>query len=346
MSKTEVDVPLLEAAWSLELADCVAAAAWSPDGARLAVGGADGTLQILDAAGKAVATASHPGGVLSAAWSRTGAHLATGGQDGAVRLWDPATGAARRVIDLKQGWVEHLAWSPRTDVLAASAGKLVWRLDAEGTTLDTHGPHASTVAGLAWMPSTLLGGSDVLATCCYGGAWLWYPEKGKKPREYPWKGSMVALAVSPDRKHIACGCQDQSVHVWIAKDGEDMQMSGYAAKVKELSWDKAGKLLATGGGADVTVWDFGGKGPQGSTPRVCSAHEARITALAFRPTGTTLASAAQDGGVLLWDVKRPKAPRAGWRSGAAVTTLAWRPQGDLLACADERGGLAVLRPDA
>lgn len=133
---------------------------------------------------------------------------------------------------------------------------------------------------------------------------------------------MVSLVVSPDRKHLACGCQDRSVHVWIAKSGEDMQMNGYGAKPRELAWDSRSRFLATGGGPDVTVWDFSGKGPQGSRPKVCPGLEGRVTDLAFRPASTVLAGGAQDGEVLLWDLTKPRKPLGGGTLGEEVSRLA------------------------
>lgn len=59
-------------------------------------------------------------------------------------------------------------------------------------------------------------------------------------------------------------------------------MSGYPGKVSRLAFDDSGRWLAADGAPDVTIWDFAGKGPHGSSPRMLRAHDT-VTALTWRP---------------------------------------------------------------
>ncbi|MEY9895574.1 WD40 repeat protein [Catenulispora sp. MAP5-51] len=58
-------------------------------------------------------------------------------------------------------------------------------------------------------------------------------------------------------------------------------MAGYPDKVTRLGFDPADWYLANNGAADVTVWDFSGKGPGGTSPRQLRGHDS-VTDLAWQ----------------------------------------------------------------
>lgn len=325
----------LTPSWRAEAGDYVTALGFSADGSRCAVGAASGQVLLLDArTGAELARIdAHPGGVLALAWSPKDALLATAGQDGAARLHrgeDGATVAAFRSDGA--AWVEQLAWAPDGARLAASAGRAVRLFRRGGEAIDALGPHASTVTGLGW-------GRDGrwLAVSCYGSVSLW-DTSGESPMQaLEWKGSLISLAWSPDRKVLACGSQDCSVHFWRLPGGQESEMRGYAFKPKALAWSADSTLLATGGDARVTIWDFGGKGPEGTRPILLEGHKGVVSDLAFCPGGALLASGAQDMGVIVWEPRQKSAFRGYGFLEDHVSRVAWHPGGDMLAAADGSG---------
>jgi len=322
--------------WSSQIADYPTAIKASPDGQYLAIGGGSGRLDVLRLAdGATVASEqAHKGGLLCMAWHPTRLCLATGGQEPSVRFWRVLEKEVVELFQAGKGWVEHLAFSPSGDRLAVAAGCHVYIRDVGADTVVVTPAHKSSVSGLAWRPD----GRQVV-TACYGGIQQIEAKHAAVKRRLPWKGAMVTLALSPDGRVVACGCQDDSVHFWRLANGQNARMSGYSAKPTRLSWRADGHWLATNGGNDVVLWNFSGRGPEGSSAELLHGHEGRVTAVAFAPQGGGLVSGGQDGRVLFWLPGRSASPVAAGRMTAAVVDLLWAFRGEhIYICAADADG--------
>ncbi len=315
----------------LQLDDYVSALDWAADGESLVAGSLAGDVALVRGAQRSDLPA-HDGGVLSAAWSPTAPVVAVGGADGRVRC-STDEGIAAEPTTLG-GWVNQVTWRPDGSLLAAAAGRDAVFLDGEGAVVARHS-HPSTVSSISWTPSGMR-----LAAGCYGGVWWYQPGTDGVHKHFAWKGSVLTVAVSPNTRWIASGNQDNSVHVWRLWNGDDMQMTGYEAKVEHLAWDRSSRWLCVAGIGEVTLWDFSGRGPQGSRPKTLDGHTRRVTALAF--AGSTLASASADGTVRLWNVPKKK-PLAAIDVDDEITRLAWHPRGRSIAVGTAAG--TVLRVD-
>ncbi len=328
--------------FSHRLPDFPRGLAFSPDAGWLAVGSADGTLRVLKTASGALALELKlPDSVSAVAFNPVGAQLAVACLDGTTRLcsregagWvtGPVLPAGTRA------WVEHLAWSSK-GVLATAAGKRVRLWTAAGSPLLETEAHESTVTGVAFSRD---GGR--LFTSSYGGVRVWPLEAHVEARHLAWKGSLIALAVSPDDAVVACASQDCSVHFWRLESGEDSEMSGYPAKPAALAWSADSAVLATGGSNVICCWGFEKGGPEGKKPMLLKGHEGLVTRLAFAPDERLLASAGEDRDVLLWSLSEGLKPVGLGPMGAAVTELAFSPDGAFLAAADATGHLEVWTP--
>lgn len=354
---------------------------WSPDGRTVAAASADGPTGLFDASSgyQRQALPGHGLGTLALAWHPDAAILASAGQDGKIRIWDATSGAEQLVLIGGGAWVERIAWSPyavpptpvlrgrnavapptpprstQPALLASAAGRALRLWDSDGQLLREYRDHPSTIADIAWMPATgrmrptdhaaRAGEAEsaaILAVATYGGLTLRRPDRDEPLGRYAWQGSTLVIAWSPDGRFIATGDQDSTVHFWITRTGQDLQMWGYPTKVRELAWDPTSRYLATGGGATVTVWDCSGKGPANTRPIELMAHEGQLAALAFQQRGSLLASACSDGLVAVWRVGASKRPVAIAQFESGISQLAWSPDDRVLAVGTEGGDVAVL----
>jgi WD40 repeat protein len=326
--------------WRALADSCVVSAAWSPDGHRLAAVSISGFIQVLAISSGSVEQAfqGHSFGGAAVHWRPAGEQFATAGQDGKVRLWSPTSDRALNELDGGSEWVEHIAWSPSGRYLLSAAGRKLRLWNAEGHLMREYPDHTNTIAGLSWNPR-----AEEFGSACYGHVHIWHPETEKLVRTFLWKGSMLSLAWSRDGRYLCHGNQDATVHFWILKSGGDLQMWGYPSKVRELSWDRRSRYLATGGGPEVTIWDCSGKGPANTKPIVLKYHDDSVSQLAYQHNGSVLASGCQGGQVAIWNPGKHYRPVRISKLPGPVSHLSWSPDDEYLAAACEDGTIVLLR---
>ncbi|MBL9206395.1 MAG: WD40 repeat domain-containing protein [Opitutaceae bacterium] len=334
--------------WAAALDDYVIDLGWSPDGSVLAAASSAGSVSLFASLDGALrhSLGGHDDGTNAVAWHPDGHVLATGGQDGSVKLWDPQAGQHTATATLGSAWVEHLAWRPlsrRNDtpspspLLAAAAGRTLSLLGPDGAVRHTFAPAPKTLTAMAWEPS---GGA--VAVAYFGGVALWDADDHVAQRTYSYANGIHALVWSPDGRWLVSGNQDPSVHLWLPEQDEEFHMSGYESKVKELSFDRTGRWLATGGGRDACIWDCEGRGPEGREP-VMLAHESKVCAVAYQNAHGLLATASEDGTLMIWSPERPRPLRATVRMPSPATKIAWSPDDTYLAVGSAKGAVYVLR---
>ena len=324
--------------WAATLDDYVIDLAWSPDGKFLAAASAAGGVSIFDAAGTLVhKLAGHDNGANCLAWSPDSGLLATGGQDGCVRFWNAAIGVQTAKAKLGNAWVEHLAWKPHSNMLAAAAEKKFVFIDSNGTVTSMFKDAPKTISAISWEP-----GGDSCAVAYFGGIALWDGATICLQKEFPYGNTIHALTWSPDGRWLVAGCQDNAVHLWAPAEDLELHMSGYETKLKELSFSRDSKWLATGGGRDACVWDCTGAGPEGREPLMLP-HQARVVATAFQHQHSLVATGAADGEFCLWSPTRKNPLIAEVKLPAAATKFAWSPDDTLLAIGTEKGSVLVFK---
>lgn len=312
--------------------DWVEAIAFAPAGDRVAAATADGSVITLELDGASTLAARHEQPATAVAYSADG-RLASAGQDGRIAI----DGVMHKVSD---AWVQRIVWRPDGQLLAVAAGRQVQTYAADGSRQAQSEELPATVACVAWHPRGVL-----LAAGSYGGVRLLRGNGLGQEASLDWKGSVLELAMSPDGRRLAHGNQDASVHFWDLRKRSELEMWGYATKVQQLSWRHDGQLLATGGGEEVTIWNFAGRGPAGKRPLTLAGHLGQITWLGFAPASRRLISLGRDGLVLLWMPGVSKSPIAMLEVEDRITCGAWSPDGRLLGLGTASGQIAIVDAD-
>jgi WD40 repeat protein len=277
--------------------------------------------------------AVHSGGILASA--SDGERIVTGGDDGKLIATDIDGEHEILATDEKKRWIDQVALGP-DGAVAWSAGKTAYVRTGKGEVRSIDAP--STVAGLCFAPKGLR-----LAIAHYNVASLWFPNAAAAPTKFEWKGSHLAVTISPDGKFLMTAMQESTLHGWRIADAKNMRMSGYSARVRSMNWTADGKFLATSGSEQLILWPFESKdGPMGKQPTMLAPSSARVSIVACHPKQPVVATGYADGRVILVRIDDGALIEAREADGQPVSALGWDGAGRILAFGTESGNAGIL----
>ena len=296
---------------------------YSPDGLRLATGGADAVLRLFDTkSGRELLRV--PTGqteVNAVAFSPDGKTIATTGDDGTIRLWEAQDGQPRLRIEGPRGrHAFSVLFTTDGRQLVSTANDPLIRIwntqtgELEAELRNSDGNDSVTQIALTRDGKTLASGSED------GAARLWdLPTRTCRRVLRVQEGSCLAVAFSPDSRLLVAGYSNRTVRLWKCADGTTAQIGLLRDALHDVCFLPTGEgVLAADGGGTIRKWrltrDFGpppstnltafssivSGQPDGSIAR-WKRHLGAIHRIAVDRAGNLVASAGNDGTVSLSD---------------------------------------------
>ena len=244
---------------------------------------------------------------------------------------------------MRGSWIDAVAASSASGLIAFSSGKTVTVLDPADPHYRRDFVHERSVADIAFEPK-----GRKLACATYGGVATWFARiETQKPTFLKWAGSHTRVLYAPDGAFLMSAMQENQLHGWRLKDSKDLRMGGYPSKIRDMVFFDQGKLLATSGSKGAVVWPFAGSnGPMGKEAAEISHDEASIVVRVAAALGRSmLAGGLADGRVWATDVRTGPHRWVRAEKGGPITALAMSGDARRLAWGDEDGQADIVELD-
>jgi WD40 repeat protein len=257
--------------------------------------------------------------------SPTRPEIAFSTKDGAISIWDLPTDSIEIIKDPADELYiyYHLVYSPDGKILAG------WRYDSSATDYSislwdtaTHQPlhtlvgHSSTVNSLVFSPD----GKSIASSSSDNTVIIWEIATGFLEQTIPDYGRV--LAFSTDGANLILN-GSYSIAIWDIASGQVLRSFDFYANISVYS--PQAELLA-GGHEVVELWNT----ITAKKTRTLELHTGEITAIAFSPDGTRLASGDENGKILLWDTESNQLPIELYGHVSGVIFLQFSPDGKTL----------------
>ena len=300
--------------------NAVTSVAFSPDGATLASGSEDKTIEMwkLETGKRWYTLTGHSDWVTCVAFSPDGRTLASSGRDKTIHIWDLNKGKWWYALTGHADRVSAVAFSPNGQILASSSrDKTVqlWNLN-KGRWMSTLTGHAEGVEAVAFSP----GGEFLASASRDKTVRLWDWPAGKSicslAEHGDWVRSIVFATPPSQGGHggtaptrggvgegliLATGSRDGTAKLWrVDAPGRGTllrSMRDNSGDVLCVALAPDGKVLATGSrDGTIYLWDAEG----GGLLEILSGHAGEILSVAFSADGRSLASGGGDRTVKIW----------------------------------------------
>ncbi|KAG1735238.1 quinon protein alcohol dehydrogenase-like superfamily [Suillus lakei] len=163
----------------------------------------------------------------------------------------------------------------------------------------------------------------------------------------PWKGEggdIVALALSPDGKTIACGRVNAKVQRWTTDGKIISNWKGHGKAVRSVSWSPNGDHIASGSDDGTIFIRKAGNGRVEVGPIQTRTqyewwdedHDSSVWSLSYSPSGERIASGGSNCTICIWNAKTGERVVGPIRDlGNVVTSVVWSSDGSKIYSASD-----------
>lgn len=271
--------------------------AFSPDGLRLAVGSADGAVQILDGTpmggtsdtGEVHILEGHEHAVVGLAYSPDNRRVVSASRDGTAKVWDVDSGRETMTFRRHRAALTGVVWTLESRQVASASwdGTVrIWDADTGVDVLPVLDAEAGPVYGIAFNKN-----SNVIATAYHDGSVrVWDTATGRlRASIHAHDHPVLGVAFSPDGKRLAsAGGGDNTVKIWDWRANPKkpvQQLTALQSIIRNpVFGPDGGHLVAVvSTPAKVWTWDMTATTSEGQVRLLLNTW--RVSHAVFRPDG-------------------------------------------------------------
>jgi WD40 repeat protein len=300
----------------------VSAMKMSPDGSILAIGRANGQVELWNVQNSSAPQLKetlngHTDRVNILEFSKDGQTLVTGSNDYTARVWRLNTPDPQSSVLVLRGHeqiVNRMALSANGQLLVTGSWDRtvrVWNLSASNPQLSVRvlRGHVGTIGALALTPdgrTLVTTGSMAFSGLSDPDIRVWdltAPDPQQSVRIFNSGGETLSLAMTPDARRLVAGKEDNTVQVWdltSANPEETVRTSaGHRGAVTSVALLAGGNRVIAGSMAGtIHIWDT----ETLAELHVLRGHQAGISALALSADEKMLITGSEDHTVRIWDL--------------------------------------------
>ncbi len=291
--------------------DVIHSLSWSPDGRKLASGGAgidQGRIWDAESGNLIALLEGHVGPIFSIKWSPDGSLLASGCSDNLIRLWDAHKFKLQQMLD-SQDQVYSVSWSQDSKTLVAASHFCMARLWDCETGAPKPGLDEAYNIGycISWSPDGrwIAAGGDRMEPSVK----IWDPHTGRleKKLAVP-SGSIFTIVWSPDGTILAAGSSDGSILIYKAGTWhKENVLRGHSAQLTALDFSYNSELLVSkADDGTVRLWHRRTGNELAQLSESGGMHRL-FNGIAFHPRALKLATLGEGGqSIRIWELDQEK----------------------------------------